>query len=107
MDLTVKLAEYIYVLEIKVRQRTSPGWSASAARGQTLPEGESGTRTGASTTPPGSPFPPATNPALAQIRARDYSAKYRGLPGRGLFELGLVFDSQDRNLVQADWQALC
>ncbi len=107
VDLTVKLADYIYVIEIKVRQRTSPGWSASAAREQTLQEGESGTRTGAPTTPPGSPSPPATNPALAQIRARDYSAKYRGLPGRGLFELGLVFDSQDRNLVQADWQALC
>ena len=59
-----------------------------------------------STTPPGPLSPPATNPALAQIRAREYSAKYRGLPGRGLFELGLVFDSQERNLIQADWQAL-
>jgi hypothetical protein len=45
----------------------------------------------------------ADNPALAQIRARGYSDKYRGLPHQGLFELGLVFDSTARNLVQADW----
>jgi len=36
--------------------------------------------------------------------ARDYSAKYRGLSSLGLFELGLVFASQARNLVQADWR---
>jgi len=107
VDLTVKLADFIYVIEIKLRHPTSAGLSVSGAGGQTLLEGESGTRTGAPTTFPGSPSPLATNPALAQIRARDYSAKYRGLPGRGLFELGLVFDTQERNLVQADWQALC
>ncbi len=45
-----------------------------------------------------------SNPALAQIRTRDYSARYRGLPSRGLFELGLVFDAEARNLVRADWR---
>jgi hypothetical protein len=46
------------------------------------------------------------NPALTQIRERDYSANYRGLPNQGLFEVGLVFDSQARNLVRADWVRL-
>jgi hypothetical protein len=43
---------------------------------------------------------------LTQIRERDYSAKYRGLPNQGLFEVGLVFDSQARNPVWADWVRL-
>ncbi len=46
------------------------------------------------------------NPALVQIQARGYSAKYRGLPNKGLFEVGLVFDPQARNLTQADWVAV-
>jgi hypothetical protein len=46
------------------------------------------------------------NPALAQIKARGYSAKYRGQPGKGLFEVGLVFSRAERNLVQADWRAV-
>ena len=74
VDLSVKLAGYIYVIEIKL-QRGPP---AAESDGD--------------------------NPALAQIRARDYSAKYRGLPSRGLFELGLIFDRQARNLVRADWR---
>jgi hypothetical protein len=98
VDLTVKLAGYIYVIEIKVR------------RGQP----QAGRRVGdlAGTTPQGggdsdSDQPdPASNPALAQIIARGYGAKYRGLPTRGLFELGLVFDRQARNLAEADWRAL-
>ncbi|NBC48884.1 MAG: hypothetical protein GVY22_13030 [Gammaproteobacteria bacterium] len=81
-DLTVKLAGFIYVMEIKVRR------GGDAARPEREPE-------------QGAHQP--ANPALAQIRARGYSAKYRGLPNQGLFELGLVFDSGARNLVQADW----
>ncbi len=46
------------------------------------------------------------NAALEQIRKRDYSAKYRGLPNQGLFKVGLVFDSRARNLVKADWLAV-
>ena len=125
VDLTVKLADYIYVIEIKVRRATSAGRSASGAGVRTLLEGEAGTRPaaeasvgtaagelpslappGSPTATPGEPSHATANPALVQIRVRDYSAKYRGLPGRGLFELGLVFDSQERNLIQADWQAL-
>ncbi len=46
------------------------------------------------------------NAALSQIQAHGYSAKYRGLPQRGLFEVGLVFSSTARNLLQADWAAV-
>ena len=86
VDLTIKLADYIYVIEIKLRRSLAP--------------------------PPDEPAPgdptktAAANPVLAQIRARGYSAKYRGLPSQGLFEVGLVFDSQAHNLVQADWCAV-
>ena len=104
VDLTIKLAGYIYVIEIKVQR--GPG----AGKEPAMPV------LGAQPQQPPSAAPPSTapradlpseaavnNPALAQIRARGYSDKYRGLPSQGLFELGLVFDSQARNLVQANW----
>ncbi len=46
------------------------------------------------------------NPALKQIQEKRYSEKYRDQPGKGLFELGLVFSSSERNLIQADWVAV-
>lgn len=79
VDLTVKLEGFVYVIEIKLRRGNNPPAPDSAPAA-------------------------GSNPALAQIQARGYSAKYRGQPGRGLFELGLVFDSQARNLVQGDWR---
>jgi hypothetical protein len=42
----------------------------------------------------------------AQIQARGYSAKYPGQPGKGLFDVDLVFDRAERNLVQADRRAV-
>jgi hypothetical protein len=41
------------------------------------------------------------NPALAQIQERRYSEKYRA-SGKRVIELGLVFNTQARNLVQMD-----
>jgi hypothetical protein len=76
VDLTVKLADYVYVIEIKVERG---GEKASTDR---------------------------SNPALQQIEARGYSQKYRETPGKGLFEVGLVFGAEERNLVQADWRAV-
>ena len=80
VDLTVKIAGYTYVMEIKLRRGSTP----------------SGAEPGEAT----------ANPALAQIQACGYSAKYRGQPGKGLFEVGLVFGRAERNLVQADWRAV-
>ncbi len=103
VDLTIKLAGYIYVIEIKVRRDQGPtgrrmgDWDEATADDGA---GASGEVAGAS------PADPAANPALAQIRARGYSDKYRGLPTKGLFEVGLVFDRQTRNLAEADWRAL-
>lgn len=88
VDLTLKLAGYIYVIEIKLQRSPSP-CEGAPGEGAVEPAIQSG-----------------DNPALEQIRDRDYSAKYRGLPSQGLFEVGLVFDSQVRNLVKADWVAL-
>lgn len=87
-DLTVRIAGYTYVMEFKLDR--------GAAASQVVAE-EAKDAAGAE---------PAevANPALAQIQARGYSEKYRGAPGRGLFEVGLVFGSAARNLIQADWR---
>jgi len=80
-DLTVGLGDTIYVLEIKL-----------------VPKAPKPTRIG---TPIGAD---SANSALAQIIHRDYAAKYRGQPGQRVFELGLVFGRQERNLVQFNWR---
>ncbi len=80
VDLTVKIAGYTYVMEIKLRQGATPSGAE--------------------------PDEATANPALAQIQARGYSAKYRGQPGKGLFEVGLVFGRTERTLVQADWRVV-
>ena len=69
-DLTVKLGNYIYVMEIK--RDTSLEYTTQ--------------------TP---------NPALAQIQERGYSQKYLA-SGKTVIELGLVFNTHARNLVQMD-----
>ena len=46
------------------------------------------------------------NHALEQIQSRGYAEKYRGAPGVQLFELGLIFSQEKRNLVQFDYTAL-
>ena len=51
--------------------------------------------------PAGSP-----NTALEQIQSRRYAEKYRGTPGVQVFELGLVFSQEKRNLVQFDYTAV-
>ena len=94
VDLTLKLEGFIYVVEIKLQRGQPPARPSSPPDPQ--PEDDA------------SPLrlQSGANPALDQIRARDYSAKYRGLPNQGLFEVGLVFDRQARNLVQADWRVV-
>jgi len=93
VDLTIKLVDYIYVIEIELH------------RGQAGP-----VPSGVEPRPGDATVPLLTqagdNAALVQIQARGYSAKYRGLPNKGLFEVGLVFDPQARNLTQADWVAV-
>nr|WP_276611723.1 PD-(D/E)XK nuclease domain-containing protein [Thiorhodococcus mannitoliphagus] len=85
VDLTLKLAGYTYVMEIKLER--------GSELQQTPPDSKGGAD--ANERP---------NLALAQIRSRGYSEKYRGAPGRGLFEVGLVFGRAARNLIQADWR---
>lgn len=41
------------------------------------------------------------NPALAQIKAKQYAQKYQG-QGKTVFEVSLIFNSAARNLVQMD-----
>ena len=74
VDLTIKIGGFIYVMEIKLDR----GDASLSTEG-------------------------ATNPALKQIQERRYVDKYRGEPGKGLFEVGLVFNSKERNLTLADW----
>jgi len=65
VDLTVKLGDHIYVMEIKVIDK-------DVCKG---------------------------NPALDQIRNRNYAAKYRGEEGKIIHEVGLVFSRNKRNLI--------
>ena len=91
VDLTVRIAGYTYVMEFKLERGTAAS-KVTADEAETAADGASSAET--------------FNPALAQIQARGYSEKYRGVPGRGLFEVGLVFGSTARNLIQADWRRL-
>jgi len=43
------------------------------------------------------------NEALKQIQTIDYAAKYTGIPGTGVYELGLIFDPDKRALIRFDW----
>jgi hypothetical protein len=70
-DLTVKLGNNIYVMEIKVAETSQTDQS--------------------------------TNPALEQIRRQAYADKYIGLPGKRVFEVGIIFDPEKRNLGSFDW----
>ena len=87
-DLTVRIAGYTYVMEFKLDRGAAASKVVAEDAGDAV-DGESAE---------------AANPALEQIQARGYSEKYRGAPGRGLFEVGLVFGSAARNLIQADWR---
>jgi hypothetical protein len=99
-DLTVKLPGYIYVMEIKVRRDGRSDQTPALPGPGVQPDRPAGASRLSDQPSEGD----TDNPALEQIRARGYSAKYRGLPSQGLFELGLVFDPDVRNLVQADWR---
>ncbi len=74
VDMTIKLEGYTYVIEIKLEREDD------------------------------NPQQSTINPALEQIREQGYSEKYRNEPGKGLYEVGLIFSSKKRNLVQADWR---
>ncbi|QEN05554.1 hypothetical protein EW093_12785 [Thiospirochaeta perfilievii] len=47
--------------------------------------------------------PNSQNLALKQIQDMDYAKKYLGITNTTIYELGLVFDMDKRNLVQFDW----
>lgn len=42
------------------------------------------------------------NPALEQIKQQQYAAKYQN-SGKTVFQVGMIFNTQVRNLVQMDW----
>ena len=76
-DMTVILGDFIYVIEFK--RDTSSEYQTQ--------------------TP---------NPALEQIQSRQYSAKYltanqAAEAGKHIFEVGMIFNTHARNLVQMDW----
>jgi hypothetical protein len=73
-DMTIILEDKIYVMEIKLIDKT--------------------------------PDDKAPNSALNQITEKKYAAKYLGLPNKQVYELGLVFGKEERNLVQIDWNIL-
>ena len=71
-DLTIKLGDHIYIMELKVQEQPPTEHDRSA---------------------------------LDQLRSRNYSAKYRGIAGKSIHEVGLTFSSAERNLVAAHWNS--
>jgi hypothetical protein len=94
-DLTIRLADNIYVMEIKTVQDTSLGTAllGTAVQGAAAPDT-------AASTDSGTVGVQASNSALTQVRARGYAEKYLGEAGVRVFELALVFSMARRNLVQ-------
>ena len=43
------------------------------------------------------------NLALKQIQEMDYAKKYLGITNTTVYELGMVFNMEKRNLVQFNW----
>jgi len=80
-DMTIKLGNFIYVMEIKVTS-TSLSTSSTNIKGDTN----------------------KINSALAQIVEREYSEKYKGIPNKKVFELGIIFSQAERNIVSFDWK---
>jgi len=70
-DITVRLENYIYVMEIKVISSDLPADSS--------------------------------NSALEQIQKRNYAEKYRKEPGVQVFEVGMIFSQEKRNLIRFDF----
>jgi len=52
--------------------------------------------------------PQSPNPALQQIQTKNYAQKYlaQQQAGKQIHQLGLIFNTHARNLVQIDWQSL-
>lgn len=71
VDMTVRLNNYVYVMEIK---------AVSGERSRN-----------------------SHNTALEQIQARGYAAKYMAKPESRVFEIGMVFGREQRNLLQFAW----
>ncbi|HBD94101.1 MAG: hypothetical protein A2015_12275 [Spirochaetes bacterium GWF1_31_7] len=46
------------------------------------------------------------NSALRQIQEMNYAEKYRGITGKNVFELGIIFSKAQRNVVQFDFISL-
>ncbi|MEA2014740.1 MAG: PD-(D/E)XK nuclease domain-containing protein, partial [Thermodesulfobacteriota bacterium] len=76
VDLTVKLGNHVYVMEIKVVQ------GDYTEKNKQLPADKS-----------------TYNPALKQIQEKGYAEKYRGIDGITVHEVGLVFSKALRNLI--------
>jgi len=96
VDLSVMLGAQLYLIEIKVERDAAELQTSGGAAAPHL-----GLNQQAADSKSSNPRRP--NRALEQIRARDYSAKYRGEPGKSVHELGLIFCSKQRNIIQADW----
>ncbi len=71
-DMTLRLEDTVYVMEIKVVPETLPG--------------------------------KAENPALKQVIEKNYAEKYLGTTGVRVFEVGMVFSQQERNLIRFDYR---
>lgn len=46
------------------------------------------------------------NEALKQIKARAYADKYTGMEGASVYEAGMIFSRETRNLAKFEWEEI-
>ncbi|SLM29860.1 conserved hypothetical protein [Desulfamplus magnetovallimortis] len=88
-DMTVKLGNHIYVMEIKVVNQESADALYRAEKNMAANYGEE----------LDGEYAIENNPALKQIIKKGYAKKYRGIKGITVHEVGLVFSKTTRNLL--------
>ncbi|SLM33177.1 conserved hypothetical protein [Desulfamplus magnetovallimortis] len=84
VDMTVKLGNHVYVMEIKVMDQDNINIIDTNNKMDALNPLEN----------------PDHNPALKQIQEKGYAEKYRGIKGITVHEVGLVFSKKLRNLLR-------
>jgi len=90
VDMTVMLGDNIYIMEIKLVKGGSEV-NHGEHRGHVAEIREKRDKLG-------------ENAALKQIREMNYAEKYVGLEGKSVFEVGIVFGSEIRNVLQFDFE---
>ena len=79
IDLTVKMGNYIYIIEFKVTSAQLSNSSDDTEKGE--------------------------NTALQQIKDKNYAQKYLS-EGKDIYLIGIVFDKEEKNITHFNWETI-